>query len=222
MVYRLFAALLGLSLALSFAVTAQAQAAPTVAVADNPTLGKFLTDTDGMTLYMYTRDTANTSNCYDRCATNWPPLLQAAGQPVAPAGLTGTLGTTTRRDNTQQVTYNGMPLYHYAQDTKAGDTNGQNSGTVWFVVAPGSTFASFPAPPPAAAPAAAAPAPAAPAPAAAAPVAAAPPAATSAQPAQLPRTGGDLSLGPLVAGFGLALLGLGVGLRRRRTGAEKL
>lgn len=210
MVHRLLVALLGLCLALSFTVTAQAQAASTVAVVDNPTLGKFLTDSKGMTLYIFTRDTANTSNCYDRCTTLWTPLLQASGQPVAPAGLTGTLGTATRRDNTQQVTYNSMPLYYFSQDTKAGDTNGQNVATVWFVVAPGSTFASFPAPPPPAAPAAAA------------PVAAAPPAATAAQPAQLPRTGGDLSFGPLAAGFGLALLGLGVGLRRRQAGAERL
>ena len=219
MVHRLWVALLGSCLAFSFAATAQAQPTPatTVKIADNPTLGKFLTDDKDMSLYMYTRDTANTSNCYDRCATNWPPLLQAAGQPVAPAGLTGTLGTTTRRDNTQQVTYNGMPLYYYAQDTKVGDTTGQNVSSVWFVVAPGSTFASFPAAPPAAPAAAPAPATPAAAPAPAAPAAAAP----VAQPAQLPRTGGDLPFGPLVAGFGLALLGLGVGLRRRQAGAAR-
>jgi LPXTG-motif cell wall-anchored protein len=215
MVQRLLLALLGTCLAFSLAATAQAQPAPTVKVVDDPKLGKFLTDDKGMTLYMYTRDTANTSNCYDQCATRWPALVQAAGQPVAPAGLTGALATAARKDGTQQVTYNGMPLYYFAQDTKPGDTNGQNVGTVWFVVAPGSTFASFPAAPPAQPAAAPAAAPAAPA--AAPAVAAAPPAAPASQPAaQLPRTG-DLGVDPAVAGVGLALVGLGFGLRRRRT-----
>jgi predicted lipoprotein with Yx(FWY)xxD motif len=47
------------------------------------------------------------------------------------------IGTTTRTDGGLQVTYNGMPLYYWAQDQKPGDTTGQNVGGVWFVVNPG-------------------------------------------------------------------------------------
>src|SRR5664279_1093323 len=39
------------------------------------TLGTFLVDGKGMTLYMYLSDTAGESTCYDACAVAWPPLL---------------------------------------------------------------------------------------------------------------------------------------------------
>ena len=49
------------------------------------------------------------------------------------------LGTTTRSDGNPEVTYNGHPLYYYAGDQKAGDTNGQDLnqfGAPWYVVSP--------------------------------------------------------------------------------------
>jgi predicted lipoprotein with Yx(FWY)xxD motif len=108
-----------------------------VKVANIAKLGPILTDAKGMTLYRYTPDQANTSNCYDQCATNWPPLLVTSGQTLAPTGLQGTLGLTTRKDGAKQVTYNGVPLYYFAKDVKTGDTAGQGVGSVWYVVKPG-------------------------------------------------------------------------------------
>ncbi|GAP14362.1 uncharacterized protein conserved in bacteria [Longilinea arvoryzae] len=108
----------------------------TVNVADNSGYGKILVNSQGMTLYLYTKDTPNTSTCYDTCATNWPPLI-VTGTPTGGAELDATkLGTTQRTDGSMQVTYNGWPLYTYIKDTKAGDTNGQNVGSIWFVVSP--------------------------------------------------------------------------------------
>ncbi len=110
---------------------------PTVQVTDHPTMGKMLIADNGMTLYLFLNDTENTSNCYDACAQNWPPLLAANGEtPVAGDGVTGTLGTTARTDGTLQVTYNGMPLYFFAADAQPGDGNGQNVKDVWYVVHP--------------------------------------------------------------------------------------
>ena len=106
---------------------------PTVAVGDS-SLGKILiAATNKMTLYTYTKDTADLSNCYDQCATNWPPFTITA-DPVAGAGITGKLGTATRKDGSKQLTWNSKPLYFYNKDTKPGDVIGQNVGTVWFVV----------------------------------------------------------------------------------------
>ncbi|HWQ05323.1 MAG TPA: plastocyanin/azurin family copper-binding protein [Longilinea sp.] len=108
----------------------------TVNTVDNPTLGKILVNSQGMTLYLYTKDTPNTSNCYDKCATNWPPLL-VTGTPTGGVDIdTAKLGTTKRTDGSMQVTYNGWPLYTYIADKKAGDTTGQNVGSVWFVISP--------------------------------------------------------------------------------------
>ncbi len=106
-----------------------------IKVASNATLGKFLTDEKGMTLYLFTKDTPGVSNCSGKCLTAWPPLL-TGGAPRADDGVVGKLGTITLADGTLQVTYNDMPLYYYISDVAPGDTVGQNVGGVWFVVAP--------------------------------------------------------------------------------------
>ena len=108
--------------------------AAAVNLGQNDTLGSFLVDAKGMSLYLFTKDTPNTSNCYDKCATAWPPLL-TSGDPVAGEGVNASmLGTTTRTDGSVQVTYNGWPLYYYEKDTAAGDVTGQDVGDVWYVV----------------------------------------------------------------------------------------
>lgn len=98
------------------------------------TLGNIISDNSGRTLYMYTRDEINKSNCYDSCAQHWPPLLTIDAPAVASGATASILGTTKRTDGSTQITYNGMPLYYWWQDVKPGDTLGQNVGAVWFVV----------------------------------------------------------------------------------------
>ncbi len=107
----------------------------TIMVKTDPKLGKILTNASGMTLYVYAKDTANTSNCTAACAANWPPLT-TTGTPTAPTDVTGTLGTITRSDGTKQVTYNGKPLYTFIKDTAPGNTTGQGFGGVWSVATP--------------------------------------------------------------------------------------
>ena len=111
-------------------------AAAVVNVGQSATLGSILVDSKGMSLYIFTKDTPNTSNCYGGCATAWPPLL-TSGAPVAGTGVTASmLGTTTRKDGTTQVTYNGLPLYYWIKDKTAGDTTGQGVQNVWYVIDP--------------------------------------------------------------------------------------
>ena len=105
-----------------------------VDLGQNDTLGSLLVDDKGMTLYLFTKDTPNTTVCYDKCATAWPPLL-TTGDPVAGEGVDASLlGTTDRTDGTVQVTYNGWPLYYYEKDKAPGDVVGQDVGGVWYVV----------------------------------------------------------------------------------------
>ncbi len=105
----------------------------TVAVADS-SLGKILVDAKGMTLYMFTPDEAGTPTCYDDCATNWPALL-ADGAPTAGTGIDASkLTTVDRTDGGKQVKIGTWPLYYFAADKAAGDTNGQGVGGKWYVV----------------------------------------------------------------------------------------
>jgi len=108
---------------------------PAIMVSDTANLGSILTDAKGMTLYVFTKDSAGVSNCYDQCATSWPPLTVTNGAtPTAASGFTGTLGTIQRKDGTTQVTVNNMPVYYFAKDKNSGDATGQGIGKVWFVI----------------------------------------------------------------------------------------
>jgi predicted lipoprotein with Yx(FWY)xxD motif len=103
----------------------------TLAMADNK-LGSILVDGKGMTLYLFTKDTPNTSNCNGQCLVAWPALL---GKPTAGKGVDDSkLGSFTRSDGSVQASYNGWPLYYWKDDAKAGDATGQNVNNVWFVL----------------------------------------------------------------------------------------
>jgi len=93
-----------------------------------------LTNSQGMTLYYRTTDTASASTCTGGCASTWPPLL-TSGSPVAASSLPGALSSLSDANGTQ-VTYNGLLLYTYSGDRKPGDTNGEGIGGVWFVATP--------------------------------------------------------------------------------------
>jgi predicted lipoprotein with Yx(FWY)xxD motif len=61
------------------------------------------------------------------------------GAPRPAGGLTGSLGTTRRREGTVQVTYAGHPLYYFTGDTEPGQINCQNVdefGGTWLVLSP--------------------------------------------------------------------------------------
>jgi len=128
------------TLGLILFASAEGTESPSVGVATDPTYGPILVDSKGLTLYVYERDSNNTSNCYGGCARAWPPLIVTDVAAVAgESEVTGALGTTRRTDGTHQVTYNGMPLYYFVSDKKPGDTTGQDvgsSGRKWYVVPP--------------------------------------------------------------------------------------
>jgi predicted lipoprotein with Yx(FWY)xxD motif len=106
----------------------------TLASTTDPTLGAYLTGQNGMTLYVLTKDTADTSSCSGTCATTWPPLSAVTGAMITgPTGATGAFATITRSDGLVQVTYNHMPLYYFSGDSASGDTTGQGKNGVWFV-----------------------------------------------------------------------------------------
>ena len=111
---------------------AAATGASSITLADSK-LGKIVVDSKGMTLYAFLKDTGGTSACSGACANAWPPAA-AAGTPTAGTGISGTLTTVARPDGTMQLKLGNWPLYRYAGDAAAGDTTGQGTGSVWYVV----------------------------------------------------------------------------------------
>jgi predicted lipoprotein with Yx(FWY)xxD motif len=109
----------------------------TVNTADVGTYGTVLVNGEGMPLYVFSLDTSGTSACTGECTSEWIPLA-SQGSPVAGDGVDATLlGTITRDDGTMQATYNGHPLYTFADDTGAGDAAGQgmeDNGGTWNLI----------------------------------------------------------------------------------------
>ncbi|WP_448005283.1 COG4315 family predicted lipoprotein [Agromyces bauzanensis] len=100
-------------------------------------LGEIVVDGEGMTVYMFDSDTqgGDASTCEGQCATNWPAVTTDSDQPAV-EGVTGEVGTITGVDGSTQVTLNGWPLYSFAGDAAAGDTNGQGVNDGWWVLTP--------------------------------------------------------------------------------------
>jgi predicted lipoprotein with Yx(FWY)xxD motif len=114
--------------------TGGAAMAGMVNLSSNADFGEILTDGEGRALYLFTEDVGGASTCTGDCATAWPPFT-VEGEPMAGTGVDqAMLGTITRDDGTTQVTYNGHPLYYYAEDVNPGDVTGQGVGDVWYLV----------------------------------------------------------------------------------------
>ncbi len=111
----------------------------TVAIGTNKELGNYLTDENGKTLYYFTKDTMNASNCEAGCLQAWPAFH--ADTAVVPTGLDpADFGEIKRADGGMQTTYKGYPLYYYIGDQQRGDVNGQDVHQAWYVIQPGKSF----------------------------------------------------------------------------------
>jgi predicted lipoprotein with Yx(FWY)xxD motif len=123
--------------------SAGAEGAVLVKSASNASLkATVLTNAQGMTLYHLSGEQNGKFICTSSaCVQVWHPLAVVAG---TPSGSVGSLGTVKRPDGTEQVTYKGMPLYTFAQDTQAGEAKGQGIKDVgtWTAVTTSSASAS--------------------------------------------------------------------------------
>ena len=93
-----------------------------ISVANGILVGGVNSSNPGFTVYLFDNDSDSVSTCYGGCASAWPPVYVTDDS----ASGVSNLGSTTRNDGTEQVTYNGMPLYFYAGDQQAGDRSGDN------------------------------------------------------------------------------------------------
>jgi predicted lipoprotein with Yx(FWY)xxD motif len=117
----------GVLLSISFGSAALAAA---WSVADTGA-GKVFAGEKGLSLYTFRKDTPNQSNCYDDCATAWPPFLAKAD-----AKATGAWTLVKRNDGSMQWALKGMPLYYWIGDSAPGETSGDGVGGVWDLARP--------------------------------------------------------------------------------------
>ena len=114
------------------AANVAAKSALVIGTYKTPEDGTLITGESNRTLYVFKPDEKSTSGhdkqstCYGACTAVWPPVTASATPSVSGKASSSLIGLTTRRDGTKQVTYNGMPLYYYAADTKAGQAAGNH------------------------------------------------------------------------------------------------
>lgn len=115
----------------ALALSAGTALAATVIQTGDSAKGPVLTDGAGLSLYVFDKDTAAVSNCYDDCATKWPPLKAKSN-----ARPQGEFGIVLRTDGSRQWTHRGQPLYTWFKDAVPGDITGDGVKGVWHLARP--------------------------------------------------------------------------------------
>ena len=106
-----------------------------VKIQEKEGIGKYLTDTEGKTLYWFKKDMVGKSSCIGPCVDKWPIYFRDSVK--APTDINANdFGIITREDGKKQTTFRGYPLYYWVNDKEAGDTTGQGVNNVWYVVNP--------------------------------------------------------------------------------------
>jgi predicted lipoprotein with Yx(FWY)xxD motif len=115
----------------------------TVSLASISGVGKVLVNAHGFALYSPVQEKGGTIRCTGSCTSIWLPLT-TKGTPSAPVGLQ--VGTVMRPDGKTQVTFNGKPLYTFAEDRSPKSVSGNGvsdnfggKSFTWHVASPGKT-----------------------------------------------------------------------------------
>jgi len=111
-----------------------------IKLSSSATLGNYLTDKNGYTLYFFANDANGANNCTDGCTANWTSFkVDGLTQVQLGNGLVLADFDTITTVRGKQLTYKGWPLYKYAPagvQEPAGQTNGNGIGGIWFVAKP--------------------------------------------------------------------------------------
>ena len=132
---------------LTLAGPALAQMDISVNVMESEEHGPHLVDFDGRALYLFTADTQGGPDtdpaiaCEGECIEKWPPYAMTQ-DPEAGEGVNADMIGTMDWEGVEVVTYNGWPLYYYANDAGTDHGTGQDIasyGGEWYLVRPDGT-----------------------------------------------------------------------------------
>ncbi|MDJ1506345.1 hypothetical protein [Xanthocytophaga agilis] len=112
-----------------------------VKLATSSTLGSYLVDSAGYTLYFFTLDADGTNHCASgNCMAAWPIYYKAnlTQEMLGEGLLLADFAEITTASGAKQLTYKGWPLYYYSPTSNGikeqpGETKGEGVGTVWYV-----------------------------------------------------------------------------------------
>jgi predicted lipoprotein with Yx(FWY)xxD motif len=103
-----------------------------ISIRNHNEFGSYFADSNGMSLYFFTKDSVDLNSCQGNCLVNWPIFY--AEQLQIPAFLSADdFSEITRTDGTKQSTYKGWPLYYFVKDLAVDDVIGEAVGGVWFL-----------------------------------------------------------------------------------------
>ncbi|PSR57132.1 hypothetical protein AHMF7605_01270 [Adhaeribacter arboris] len=125
--------------------------APTeqVKLQTSSSLGSYLVDKDGRTLYYFSNDANGQNNCPGGCEAVWPYFfVENLTDDMIGDGLDkADFATITAANGKKQLTYKTWPLYYYAPAVNGtntleapNQTTGEGVGGVWFVAKPDYTI----------------------------------------------------------------------------------
>ncbi|RZJ50356.1 MAG: hypothetical protein EOO44_16565 [Flavobacterium sp.] len=123
-----------------------------VSLSTSATLGSYLSDKNGRSLYFFATDANGQASCTGGCEALWPAFnVDNLTADKLGTGLTlSDFATITTTSGKKQLTYKGWPLYYYAPVSEgdgygnggvntpeaAGKTTGDGVGGVWFIAKP--------------------------------------------------------------------------------------
>lgn len=117
----------------------------TVSTADVQGVGTVLVDSKGMALYSPDQEKSGNIMCTTGCTAVWVPLT-VSGSPTGSSDIASKLGTVMRPDGATQVTFDGKPLYTFAEDSGPDTVTGNGAkdqfggqSFTWHVAAPAGT-----------------------------------------------------------------------------------
>jgi predicted lipoprotein with Yx(FWY)xxD motif len=89
--------------------------------------GTVLVDSTGMALYTNDMDKGSKVACTGECVSEWIPLKAPQGAPSSSdSAVQSKLGTVKLADGTSQVTFGGLPVYTFVDDSPGNVTgNGE-------------------------------------------------------------------------------------------------
>ncbi|QNF35510.1 hypothetical protein HUW51_23400 [Adhaeribacter swui] len=116
---------------------------------NSASLGSYLVDKDGRTLYYFSNDANGQNNCAGGCEALWPyfNVDNLTADKLGDGLDLSDFATITAANGKKQLTYKSWPLYYYAPATNGtntleapNQTTGEGVGGVWFVAKPDYTI----------------------------------------------------------------------------------